>query len=338
MPSFTAPVRVSLDLTYACDLRCVHCRTNTGEIPAAILRQMLDVDQLRGVLRELDAMRVLEITLTGGEPTIHPRFFHLLETIRELRYASVTLITNANLLTPEKIDRIVDAGVESIRVSIDGTRETFAAIRLEDAYERVIENARYIRARVPNFKLLTTVMTLNIDNIFTLVDELRGHGFRRLDLILVRAHGRGGRNNLLLSEPQAAELQRQVADFQARVSEHDFELALNAPYLAPEQPGRMVHDVVMYPYIVKNASLAISATGDVTMSRLYSPLPIGNVKHDTIAQLWARNQDQLQEEASNFDDARLRDVFWKFGKSSAQVDVELSSLLDRQLFRGEPVR
>lgn len=338
MPRFTAPVRVSLDLTYACDLRCVHCRTNTGEIPAPILRQMLSLDQLCGVLRELDAMRVLEITLTGGEPTIHPRFYALLETIRQLRYASVTLITNANRLTPEKIDRIVDAGIESIRVSIDGTRETFAAVRLEDAYERVIENAKYLRARVPNFKLLTTVMTLNVDNIFPLVDELRAHGFRRLDLILVRAHGRGGRNNLLLDEAQVARLQRQVADFHARVSERDFDLALNAPYLEPVEPGRTVHDVVMYPYLVKNASLAISATGDVTMSRLYSPLPIGNVKHTRLAELWAQNQGQLDDEASDFDDARLRDVFWKFGKSGAQVDVELSALLDRQLFRGEPVR
>ncbi|MFF9819386.1 hypothetical protein [Streptomyces sp. NPDC014006] len=41
MSGYRAPVRASVDVTYACDLRCIHCRTNTGEIPVHIRRRML---------------------------------------------------------------------------------------------------------------------------------------------------------------------------------------------------------------------------------------------------------------------------------------------------------
>ncbi|WKV71877.1 radical SAM protein [Streptomyces sp. PCS3-D2] len=70
MAGYTAPVRASLDVTYACDLRCIHCRTNTGEIPVHIRRKMLSIEQLQDIMLQLDRMGTFEITLTGGEPTI----------------------------------------------------------------------------------------------------------------------------------------------------------------------------------------------------------------------------------------------------------------------------
>jgi MoaA/NifB/PqqE/SkfB family radical SAM enzyme len=327
---FSAPVRVSLDLTYICDLRCIHCRTNTGEIPQHILRLMMTPERIIHLLHELDEMKVFEITFTGGEPTLHPKFWEIAAAARELRYASVTLITNAAAHSFEELDRIVDSGIRSIRVSVDGTAEVFRKIRKKDVFHRVMENARYLQRRVPNFKILTTVMTENLDDTFDLVNHLRDEGFRRMDLILVRAHGRGGRNGLTLSEEQVLDVERQVREFQARVHQADFDLAFNAPYLHGEEESGPVYDVVMYPYLVKDASLAISATGDVTMSRLYSPEPIGNVKTESLADIWTRGQSQLSEEADSFPADKLRDIFWSFDRQ--EKAPSLSSLLDRQIF------
>jgi MoaA/NifB/PqqE/SkfB family radical SAM enzyme len=328
---FTAPVRVSLDLTYVCDLRCIHCRTNTGEIPGHILRRMMSVERIRSLIRELDELQAFEITFTGGEPTLHPHFYEIAAAGRELRYASITLITNAAAHTRAQLDRILDSGIRSIRVSIDGTRDVFLAVRKKDVFDKVVENAKYLRDRVPNFKLLTTVMTTNLDNVFELVDYLRAEGFKRMDLILVRAHGRGGRNHLTLDEEQVAQVQRRFVAFQSSVHRRDFDLAFNAPYVGDEVESGPVYDVVMYPYLVKDASIAISATGDVTMSRLYSPAPIGNVKQESIAEIWHRGQTALADEAESFSNDKLRDIFWNFSSGEAE-DPELSALLDRQIF------
>jgi hypothetical protein len=94
----------------------------------------------------------------------------------------------------------------------------------------------------------------------------------------------------------------------------------------------MMWDVVMYPYLAKDASLAVSATGDVTMSRLYSPEPIGNVKLDRISHIWEAAQDRLATESEQFGADELREIFWNFGQAEATEETPLFALLDRQIF------
>ncbi|MFJ8142297.1 radical SAM/SPASM domain-containing protein [Streptomyces sp. NPDC096013] len=339
MNSVSAPVRASVDVTYACDLRCIHCRTNTGEIPAAIRRKMMTIEQLGDLLQQLDEQRTFEITLTGGEPTIRKGFWDLIEIVPRLTFSTVTLITNAANLDRADMDRIVASGISSIRVSIDGTRDTFAKVRKLDVFDQVIENSLYLQKRVSSFKILTTVMKTNLANVLELTDHLRAAGFRRQDLILVRAHGRGGRNRLLLTEQETLDLYQRVERFRRDVPTADFDLRLNAPYLIPGAPVPPFQDVVMYPYLVKDTSVAVSATGDVTMSRLYSPQPLGNVKEHPFADIWRTGQEQLAKEQEEFDDARLREIFWDFAAADGDDTViPLTSLLDRQIFEGYEVR
>ncbi|MFI2345880.1 radical SAM/SPASM domain-containing protein [Streptomyces sp. NPDC019443] len=338
MPGYTAPVRASLDVTYACDLRCIHCRTNTGEIPLHIRRKMLSIEQLQDIMLQLDRMGTFEITLTGGEPTIRKGFWQLLDVVPKLRHSTVTLITNAAAHTQEQLDRIVDSGISSVRVSMDGTRETFAAVRLMDVFDTVVENSIYLRDRVRSFKVLTTVMKTNQHNVFDLAHYLQAQGFRRQDLILVRAHGRGGRNRLLLTEEETMAVHRKVAEFKQDVPATDFDLNLNAPYLVPGEKLRPFQDVVMFPYLVRDSSVAISATGDVTMSRLYSAAPLGNTKDASLRDIWAQGQEQLVEEQEEFTEGRLREIFWDFASGDASDGPPLTSLLDRQIFEGAEVR
>ncbi|AJM77833.1 radical SAM protein [Rathayibacter toxicus] len=333
-----APVRASVDITYACDLRCIHCRTNTGEIPVHIRRRMLSADQLQDVLRQLDDLGTFEITLTGGEPTMRKSFWDVIKVVPQLDHAIVTLITNAANLTPEQLDEIVAREINSLRVSVDGTRETFLKVRLLDVFDQVISNAAYLAKNVDSFKILTTAMTTNYDNIFELTDYLRSEGFRRQDIILVRAHGRGGRNRLLLTESQTMALYRRVREFQQDVSPAEFDLKLNAPYLVTEKE-LLYDDVVMYPYRVRDTSIAISATGDVTMSRLYSAAPLGNVKDRSLRDIWEQGQEQLQREQEQFPEDKLREIFWEFAPEEGNVtDYGFTSLLDRQIFEGYEVR
>lgn len=337
--SYSAPVRASLDVTYACDLRCIHCRTNTGEIPTHIRRKMMTVDQIRQVIHDLDEMNTFEITLTGGEPTMRKGFWDIISDNGALNHSTLTVITNAAYPSNEFAERIVQSGIASLRVSVDGTRQTFQDVRLKDYFDTVMERCVYFQSRIPSFKILTTVMRTNYHNVFDLVEDLKSRGIRRQDLILVRAHGRGARNNLLLTESQVMELAGRVADFRASTPEEVFDLNLNAPYLDPAEKFGMAQDVVMYPYMVPNTSIAISATGDVTMSRLYSSEPLGNVKYDSIQNIWRQGQDALDQEQQKYTAEELREIFWEFGAAEGTSrPIPLTALLDRQIFEGAEVK
>lgn len=100
-----------------CNLHCAHCfvsATREG-------RTMPFDDITAAVIPRLAACRVDRVTLTGGEPTIHPRF---LDVVRAFRHAEmgVGICTNATTLTDEQIAELVDIGGVHCNVSLDGFR------------------------------------------------------------------------------------------------------------------------------------------------------------------------------------------------------------------------
>jgi radical SAM protein with 4Fe4S-binding SPASM domain len=106
-----------VQITERCNLHCAHCfvsSTNVGaDLPATAL-----VDQ---VLPRLLAARIKRITLTGGEPFVHP---HLLEMCRAIRARGlpVGICTNATQTSDAQIAELAALGGVHINVSFDGFR------------------------------------------------------------------------------------------------------------------------------------------------------------------------------------------------------------------------
>lgn len=110
-----APFRKALvQINEDCNLRCAHCfvsATRVGrQMPAERVADML--------IPRLWASRVRRVTLTGGEPTIHPQF---MEIVRSFRTAGmhVGICTNATSLSKKRISELAELEVHC-NVSLDG--------------------------------------------------------------------------------------------------------------------------------------------------------------------------------------------------------------------------
>lgn len=117
------PRRLVLELTNACNLNCVMCGRNN----AAFQPTMFDMDIFRSLEPLMDTIE--EVTLMGwGEPTIHPQFTEMLETIHK-HHARKYFCTNGMNLNKIK-QAIFDYEVDIFAVSVDGaTEETNDRIR-----------------------------------------------------------------------------------------------------------------------------------------------------------------------------------------------------------------
>ena len=179
------PTRIDFSLTERCNLRCRHCitfapqRTEAGtarSLPAFLL------DRLRGPF----AFAGYYGFVHGGEPLIAPGLFDVLDAIRAARSgrpAVVHLLTNGLLLTERMTRRLVDAGVRSISVSLDGaTAETNDAIRDGGRFEAIVANLRGAvevrRAAGADLRLgiSTVVMRENVGELEALADLAAGVG------------------------------------------------------------------------------------------------------------------------------------------------------------------
>jgi MoaA/NifB/PqqE/SkfB family radical SAM enzyme len=153
------PLVAELFLTENCNLRCVSCacwRTTTkGELTTSEWAHVLD---------QLVDAKIHKVNFTGGEPLLRPDAIELMAYAHAIGIKNIHLNSNAILLTPERIERVLAAGVRSFNVSIDGTRDTHDLIR----------------GRVGAFD--TTM-----DNLQRLVDAGRGLGIRiRMNFTVMR--------------------------------------------------------------------------------------------------------------------------------------------------------
>lgn len=100
-----------------CNLHCAHCfvsATKQGHT-------MSFADITGKVIPRLTACQVDRVTLTGGEPTIHPRFLDVVSAFREAGM-QVGVCTNATTLSEGEIDELARIGGVHCNVSLDGFR------------------------------------------------------------------------------------------------------------------------------------------------------------------------------------------------------------------------
>src|SRR2546428_6381105 len=118
------PESVTFELTYGCNLRCVHCYNPTHRV----LPQELSTEEIFSILDQCADVGVVTLTFTGGELFVRPDVFDIFEHAKRLGLL-LELISNATRITPEVADRLQQAKFRSLFISIYGATE--------DTYERV---------------------------------------------------------------------------------------------------------------------------------------------------------------------------------------------------------
>lgn len=149
----TLPSRLYLTLTERCNLRCVHCITGaparTADGTARTMAPWV-IESLREAFTGASYVGFSH----GGESLVHPSFFEIVRTIQNERAKrpgrlDVHLLSNGVRLTEPTIARVVDHGITSLALSLDGaTRETQELIRLGGRFDVVLANVGHaVRAR-----------------------------------------------------------------------------------------------------------------------------------------------------------------------------------------------
>jgi len=136
------PREFQLDVTERCNHRCLFCSNaklrQRDEMPLALARR---------ILAEAHACGARQVGLYGtGEPFMHPDFVRIVAAAKELGYEYAYIDTNGALATPERAFPALDAGLDSVKFSINaGTRASYRAVHGRDDFELVLANLRALR-------------------------------------------------------------------------------------------------------------------------------------------------------------------------------------------------
>jgi radical SAM protein with 4Fe4S-binding SPASM domain len=177
------PREVQVEVTGACNLRCRMCLVRYRP-PLDRATASLGLPAFREIVDALPALS--KITVQGlGEPLLAPDLFAMIE-YAAARGIRVGFNTNGTLLTRGTAERLVDAGLDWLHVSMDGaTAETYEAIRDGASFEKVCRNvaglAALLRERAaarPTVMLVFVAMRRNVHELPALVRLAASWGVR----------------------------------------------------------------------------------------------------------------------------------------------------------------
>jgi mycofactocin biosynthetic radical S-adenosylmethionine protein MftC len=182
-----APICLTWELTYACNLACVHCLSSSGRRDP----RELSTAECRAVIDELEAMQVFYVNIGGGEPTVRPDFWELVSYATDHR-VGVKFSTNGVRITPSVAATLAASDYVDVQISLDGaTAEVNDAVRGPGSYEMALRAARCLAgASFRGFKIsvvLTRHNAAQLDAFKALAD---GFG-AQLRITRLRPSGRG---------------------------------------------------------------------------------------------------------------------------------------------------
>jgi len=162
---FQKPLSAELELTYGCNLKCVHCYTDCYNAPQ-YLQKELPFDKITRILDEMAESGVLWLCLTGGEIFMRKDFRKIYLYAKEKGFL-VTLFTNATLIREADADFLKTYPPFSIETSLHGgTEKTFDEItQVQGSFKRFLEGVRSILERNLPLKIKTKAMKNNLHEL-----------------------------------------------------------------------------------------------------------------------------------------------------------------------------
>jgi len=178
---------VNLDPVMACNLRCKMCYFTDAEYVKTLKGQFKpqELDRVAKVIFN----RALKLQIgCGTEPTLYKNLESIVALGKKYNVPYISLTTNANLLTEEKIENLLKEGLNEFTISLHGVnKESYESFMKKASYEK-FHNAFKAFAKLKesyNFKVRINY-TFNKDNFYELKDFFDHFDGRSFDILQIR--------------------------------------------------------------------------------------------------------------------------------------------------------
>ena len=182
-----APICLTWELTYACNLECVHCLSSSGQRD----ERELSTEQAKAVLDELRDLQVFYINIGGGEPMVRRDFFEIIEHSVN-NGIGVKFSTNGAFIDEKNAKRLAAMDYLDIQISLDGsTADVNDAVRGDGSYATALRAMDNLKAAgFGPFKISVVVTRHNVDQLDEFKALADSYG-AQLRITRLRPAGRG---------------------------------------------------------------------------------------------------------------------------------------------------
>jgi mycofactocin biosynthetic radical S-adenosylmethionine protein MftC len=278
----SAPMTAYTEVAWKCNLDCRDCYQGRR-----VITNPITDDEHVAFLRRFQEIGGMIVRYTGKEPTTHPQLPDFIYYGRQLGL-KMALNTNG-YIGPRTTERLIQAGVQEVVVSLDGDRKTNDAVRGEGVHDRAVETLRVFLANGVDARINMTIGRSNLDQLeymMRLAHELGTY----VSVIPMRNLGNASEN--LQDELLTPELMRQaVIQFDALQAELEQGGAESFIYfnVLSDKP-RYYHPFFQMTPCVARKNIFVDCEGNVFpcdhLVNLGDAYRGGNVRKTDLLEIW----------------------------------------------------
>jgi 12,18-didecarboxysiroheme deacetylase len=292
--------------TRRCNLRCIHCYADAGNVPDP---DELTTEEARALIDDLAEFGAPVLLFSGGEPMMRPGLYELGAYARE-RGLRTVISTNGTLIDEGAARQIRDADFGYVGVSLDGVgvvNDEFRGSR--GAYERALAGLRNCVAVGQKVGLRFTITRHNADQVPAMFELIETEEIDRLCFYHLVYTGRGSAmTEDDLSPPETRELVADIfartRDLHARGLDKDIltvdnhcDGVLLYLTLREQDPDRAADVLQLLRWNGGNSSgigiANVDWRGDVHADQFWQDYSFGNVRERPFGEIWMDTSDPV---------------------------------------------
>ncbi|MEI7589764.1 MAG: 12,18-didecarboxysiroheme deacetylase [Deltaproteobacteria bacterium] len=285
--------------TRACNLKCIHCYSNSNIDLAA---QELNTEEAKKFITNLAEFGAPVILFSGGEPLLRQDLCELAAFATSLSMRAV-ISTNGTLLNKENTTQLKNIGLSYVGVSIDGAEATHDFFRgAKGAFSKAIRGIRLCKDAGIKVGIRFTINKHNLADVDTVFDLLESEDIDRLCFYHLVYSGRG--SALIdedLSHAQKRELLNKIMDRTQDLFNRNNPKEIltvdnhaDGPFvylrLLKENPQRASEVLELLKMNAGNSSGngigCVSWDGEVHPDQFWRSISFGNVKEKNFSDIW----------------------------------------------------
>lgn len=279
-----APICLTWELTYACNLNCIHCLSSSGRRDP----RELTTAEAFSVVDQLADLQVFYVNMGGGEPMLRRDFFDIVEYSID-HHVGVKFSTNGTYLDADAARRLASMPYLDVQISLDGMdAATNDAVRGDGSWAAARRAMDHLAAAdFGEFKISIVCTRHNVDQLDQYKSMADDYG-AQLRITRLRPSGRGvdSYQDLRLTNAQQRQVFHWILDHPDVLTGDSF-FHLNALNTGPDATGESlpgmnmcgagrivclidpIGDVYACPFVIHDEFLAGNVRDDGGFARVW---------------------------------------------------------------------
>jgi len=272
----SSPLKISMNITKQCNLRCKQCFTDSG----IQKDDELTTKQIMNLFDQMKEAGTFFICLGGGEPLTRPDLLDILEYGKKQQLA-ISVVSNGLLLTKEYIEQLNQKKLDTFWISLDGLEKNHELLRGKGTFEKTLNALELLRDNYNGKKAVR--VTLNKNNYSEYTELIKLAEKYQFDLIRITpliSYGRAKNENLEINQEEYIKFLKEIKQIKTKIQVvYPGKIAKKKPWIGTNGFGCHCGKEAMW----------IDATGNCSPCYFWGETyNIGNIKNDSYGELWKK--------------------------------------------------